>query len=123
MEHDEISIGSEQEEDVVVANDSDDNDEYSMDEDTWIEWFCKLEGNHFLVEMSEEFLTNDSNLIGLDKEFPNYKSTLQKILAKEAPSTELLTEEYYERLPKIKELYGILHKRFIYTSQGNYNII
>lgn len=118
MEQDEISIGSEQEEDVVVANDSDDNDEYSMDEDTWIEWFCKLEGNHFLVEISEEFLQNDSNLLGLDKEFPNYKSTLQKILAKEAPSTELLTEEYYERLPKIKELYGILHKRFIYTSQG-----
>ena len=118
MDQEELSIGSDMEEEVVVNNDSDDNEEYSVDDDTWIEWFCKLEGNHYFVEITDDFLLNDMNLLGLDKEYPNYSPILDIILGKEAPKPEQLTEEFYEKLPRIKELYGILTKRFVLSSQG-----
>lgn len=118
MEQDEISISPDKEPEVIVNNDSDDNEEYSMEEDTWIEWFCKMEGNHFFVEITHEFLNNKMNFIGLEKEFPNYDEYLEIMLAKESPTSEILNEEYMEKMSKIKELYGILHKRFLFTSIG-----
>lgn len=118
MEQDEISISPDKEPEVIVNNDSDDNEEYSMEEDTWIEWFCKMEGNHFFVEITHEFLNNKMNFIGLEREFPNYDEYLEIMLAKESPTSEILNEEYMEKMSKIKELYGILHKRFLFTSIG-----
>lgn len=116
MEQDEVSVAS-QNEPVANNNDSDDNEEYSVEDDTWIEWFCKMEGNHFFVEISQEFLLNKANMLGLEKEFPNYNDYLDIILSREAPSAEA-NEEYMEKMGKIKELYGILHKRFLYTPMG-----
>ena len=101
------------------GNDSDDNEPYSIDEDNWIEWFCKMDGNHFFVEISHEFLQNKMNLIGLEREFPNYEEYIEIMLSKEAPSNDTLNEEYTEKILKIKEFYGVLHKKFIYTSMGN----
>ena len=119
MEQDELSMSSDKEQVVNNnANDSDDNEEYSLEEDTWIEWFCKMDGNHFFVEISLDFLQDNSNLLGLEKEFPNYEEYLEIILSKEAPNPDILTEEYLEKLGKVKELYGLLHKKFIYTNIG-----
>lgn len=124
MDEDEISITPDKEEEEVVNNnDSDDNEEYSLEEDTWIEWFCKLEGNHFFVEISDEFFRKKTNLYDLEREFPNYQQYLDIILAKEAPSSDMLTEEYMDQLKKIKEFYGICHRRFLYTSLGKKIII
>ena len=117
MEVDDLSM-SEDKEPIVNNNDSDDNEEYSIEDDNWIEWFCKMEGNHFFVEISHEFLNNKTNLIGLEKEFPDYNEYLDIILSKESPSPDILSEEYLDKLGKVKELYGILHKRFIYTPLG-----
>ena len=100
------------------GNDSDDNEEYSLEEDTWIEWFCKMDGNHFFVEITPEFLENKINLIGLEREFPNYEEYLEIMLSKEAPTAEIMNEEYMEKMGKIKELYGIIHKRFLYSPMG-----
>jgi len=111
-------LSGEKEPEVVNNNDSDDNEEYSVEDDTWIEWFCKMEGNHFFVEISHDFLTNKINLLGIKGVFPNFEEYLEIILTKEAPATEMLTEEYMEKMPKIKELYGMLHKRFLYTNLG-----
>lgn len=47
-------------------NDSDDNEEYSLEDDTWIEWFCKMEGNHYFVEISIDFLEDKRNLLGVE---------------------------------------------------------
>ena len=116
MEQDEISITPDKEAEVVNGNDSDDNEEYSMEDDTWIEWFCKMDGNHFFVEITHDFLNNKLNLLGLEKQYPDYEDYLEIILSKEAPTSEILTEEYMEKMGKIKEFYGVLHKRFLYTN-------
>lgn len=120
MENDEISVSGDKEAEVVNNNDSDDNEEYSIEDDNWIEWFCKMDGNHFFVEISHEFLKVKMNLFGLEREFPNYDEYLEIIMSKEAPNSEIMTEEYMEKMGKIKELYGILHKRFLYTSLGKF---
>jgi len=121
MENDEISVSGDKEGELVNNNDSDDNEEYSLEEDNWIEWFCKMDGNHFFVEISHDFLKEKMNLIGLEREFPNYEEYLEIILAKEAPNSEIMNEDYMEKMGKIKELYGILHKRFLYTSLGKFS--
>lgn len=37
----------------------------SYDEDTWIEWFCNLNGHEFLCEVDEEYIRDNFNLYGL----------------------------------------------------------
>jgi len=73
MEDDENSINSNNEEEAPVGNESDDNDEYTVDDDTWVEWFCKLEGNHFFCEINDEFLNNPNHIPLLSKKVPNFK--------------------------------------------------
>lgn len=118
MDQDEVSITPDQDGDMMNTNDSDDNEEYSLEEDTWIEWFCKMDGHHFFVEITHDFLLDKMNLIGIEKIFPDYERYLDIILAKEAPTSEILSEDYMEKMGKIKELYGLLHKRFLYTNMG-----
>jgi len=56
------------------VNDSDDKDLYnSISDGGWIQWFCQLEGNEFLVELDEEFLRSRTNLFGIGKKVNNYR--------------------------------------------------
>ena len=41
----------------------------SFTEGGWIQWFCGLEGNDFLVEIDEEFIRDKMNLYGLKHKF------------------------------------------------------
>lgn len=99
--------------------DSDDNDSNSdkrfpEEEYTgWIHWFCKLRGNEFFVEIDEDFIKNKENLIGIKCE--DYLKTL---LSAETPKESSLTQELLEELQDIREIYGLIHKRFITTQVG-----
>ena len=84
-----------------------------MEEGGWIHWFCKLEGNEFFVEIDEDFIRNKLNLIGI-----KCKSYLPKLLSPNAPVETSVNEELEEELQGIKEVYGLIHKRFITTSKG-----
>lgn len=35
----------------------------------WIQWYCTLEGNDFLVEIEEDYLRDASNLFGIKQKF------------------------------------------------------
>ena len=35
--------------------------------DTWISWFCSLDGHEYLTEVEVDYLTNPHNLLGLKK--------------------------------------------------------
>ena len=84
-----------------------------VEEGGWIHWFCKLEGNEFFVEIDEDFIRNKLNLIGI-----KCKSYLPKLLSPNAPVETSVNEELEEELQGIKEVYGLIHKRFITTSKG-----
>ena len=89
-------------------NDSESDHRFPYIEDTsWIHWFCKLEGNEFFVEIDDEFIKNKSNLIGI-----KCKDYIKKLLSPNAPSENSLNEDLEEELQGIKEVYGLIHKRF-----------
>ena len=98
----------------MEENDSESDHRFPYVEDTsWIHWFCKLEGNEFFVEIDEEFIRNKVNLIGI-----KCKAYLPKLLSQNAPQENSVNEDLEEELQGIKEVYGLIHKRFITTSKG-----
>ena len=98
----------------IEENDSNSDNRFPEPNDGgWIEWFCNLEGNEFFVEIDEEFIQNNKNLIGI-----NCKKYLDTLLSPNPPKDNSINEEYLEKLQNIKEIYGLIHKRFIYTSKG-----
>ena len=98
----------------IEENDSNSDNRFPEPNDGgWIEWFCNMEGNEFFVEIDEEFIQNNKNLIGI-----NCKKYLETLLSPNPPKDNSINEEYMEKLQNIKEIYGLIHKRFIYTSKG-----
>jgi len=92
-----------------------------VDEGRWIQWFCALEGNDFLIEVEEDFINDSFNHYGLKKKFKNakYKELLDLILLPYSPSDqELQDEAFLEMNQDACDLYGLLHARFIVTPRG-----
>ena len=85
---------------------------HDINDGGWIQWFCQLSGNEYFVEISEEFLKNKTNLIGI-----KCKPYIETMLSQEYPQ-DALSEENIENLQTIKEIYGLIHKRFITTPKG-----
>ena len=108
-------IGNEDNENVVIyENDSNSDNRFpEVNEGGWIQWFCQLDGNEYFVEIDEDFLKNQSNLIGI-----KCKDYLDTLLSPEAPNEAIINEDYMEGLQAIKEIYGLIHKRFIFTPKG-----
>jgi casein kinase II subunit beta len=108
-----------------LDHDFDQNEEEDSDDDSksdkrfpeveqtdWIHWFCKLRGNEYFVEIDENFIKNEENLTGIDcKKF-------QKVFLSEKPKNDELTRELLEEYQEIREVYGLIHKRFILTPLG-----
>ena len=79
----------------------------------WIHWFCKLRGNEYFVEVDSDFIKDQENLIGIKCD--KFKKTL---LGEKPILTELTCRENIEDLSEIREIYGLIHKRFINTPLG-----
>ena len=109
----------EPDQDQDLDQDSDDSDDSITDKrfpeverKDWIHWFCKLKGNEYFVEVEEDFIKNSENLTGI-----NYEKYLKIFLAERPKNTEL-TRELLGDLQEIREVYGLIHKRFIFTQIG-----
>ena len=84
-----------------------------VEDNSWIHWFCKLDGNEFFVEIDEDFIKNKKNLIGI-----KCKNFLKTLLSTKTKNDNMQNENLEEELQEIKEIYGLIHKRFITTSKG-----
>jgi casein kinase II subunit beta len=111
--------------DQDLDHDLDQNEEEDSDDDSksdkrfpeveqtdWIHWFCRLRCNEYFVEIDENFLKNEENLTGI-----NCKQFLKTLLS-EKPKNDELTREVLEDCQEIREIYGLIHKRFILTPLG-----
>ncbi|ETW47457.1 hypothetical protein PFMALIP_04538 [Plasmodium falciparum MaliPS096_E11] len=103
---------------------------------SWIEWFCQLKQNLFLVEVDEDFIRDEFNLIGLQTKVPHFKKLLKIILDEDDDDDDEDDDDYddeddeinrdSEEMYKNKDmheqnaacLYGLIHSRFILTSKG-----
>ena len=98
------------------SSDNSNNDKRfpDVEQTDWIHWFCKLRGNEYFVEIDENFIKNDENLVGI-KFNKDYKKTL---LSEKPKTNNELNRELIENLQEIREIYGLIHKRFLYTPLG-----
>lgn len=50
------------------------------DDSSWISWFCGLQGNELLCKVDEEYIQDDFNFGGLQRQVPFYDYALGMIL-------------------------------------------
>lgn len=95
-------------------NDSNSDDRFpEVDETSWIQWFCAKDENQFFVEIDEDFIKHKMNLIGI-----NCNEYLDIILSQGGTNDDTIDEEHAEKMQKIRDCYGQIHKRFIHTPKG-----
>lgn len=93
----------------------------SLDEPSWVSWFCMLRNHEFFCEVDPAFVQDRFNLYGL-KEIvgPLYGEAMTMILGY-APTEKQLADPS-QRIHKVLEsariLYGLIHARYILTAQG-----
>ena len=84
-----------------------------VEQKDWIHWFCKVRGNEYFVEIDSDFLKDKENLVGI-----NYEKFIKTLLGEKPKNFEILNREIIEDLTEIREVYGLIHKRFINTPLG-----
>uniref|UniRef100_A0A915Q4P8 Casein kinase II subunit beta n=1 Tax=Setaria digitata TaxID=48799 RepID=A0A915Q4P8_9BILA len=91
-----------------------------FEETTWISWFCDVLGNEFFCQVSEDFILDQFNLIGLNEMVPNYDCALEMILDKDPDEIEKkMGNISLDDLEQAAEtLYGLIHARYILTDSG-----
>lgn len=87
----------------------------SFIDESWIQWFCSLTGNHFFCEVDRSFIEDSFNLFGLKQYLPrDYSRALDIILDKLGPNDA----ENEELSRSAALLYGLVHARYIITAHG-----
>lgn len=87
------------------------------DDSSWVEWFCRLRGNEFFVEVDQEYISDDFNLTGLSQIVPYYDEALRVILDDD-DHDQMNDEETAALESATQMLYGLIHARFLQTNRG-----
>jgi casein kinase II subunit beta len=82
-----------------------------FEEPTWINTFCSLPGNEYLIEVDETWIKDDFNLFGLDDVVEDFRENLDIILNKSGIDAS-------ESNGNTNLLYGLIHARFLLTVWG-----
>ncbi|KFG51816.1 casein kinase ii regulatory subunit protein [Toxoplasma gondii MAS] len=103
----------------VFTRASEEEDEEDEEEgETWISWFCALEGHECFSEVDEEYIKDTFNLFGLKPLIGNYDAALDMILGA-APDDEDIDEQHFlEVYRDAMDLYGLIHSRYVITPRG-----
>mmetsp|Transcript_51683 Transcript_51683/g.75636 ORF Transcript_51683/g.75636 Transcript_51683/m.75636 type:complete len:271 (-) Transcript_51683:494-1306(-) len=82
-------------------------------EETWIEWFCGLQGHEMFCEVDRGYIEDGFNLYGLRQLVPHFSECLDIILDRIGP------DDSDEDLSSAScELYGLIHARYIISNSG-----
>jgi casein kinase II subunit beta len=96
------------------VNEAMSSDTSSNAEESWIQWHCSLTGNNFFCEVERGFIEDSFNLFGL-KQFVNDYSKALDIILDRLRTHEIESEELSR---SASVLYGLIHARYIVTSNG-----
>ncbi|KAJ2652202.1 casein kinase 2 regulatory subunit [Coemansia sp. RSA 1287] len=83
----------------------------------WVEWFTYAEGNEYFCDVDEEYILDRFNLTNLSNDVPNYLQALEMITDR-LPEKALSNEEREQVERSARYLYGLIHARYIITTQG-----
>eukprot|EP00128_Syssomonas_multiformis_P015105 Colp12_sorted_trinity150504_noHs@27851 len=91
--------------------------EGTEEEPNWINWWCRVRGNEFLVEVKESYIRDQFNLQGLWSYVRLYDEALDTIL--DSVEANEWDDETVDDVQSCAEtLYGLIHARYITTTQG-----
>ncbi|KAJ1836374.1 casein kinase 2 regulatory subunit [Coemansia sp. RSA 2711] len=83
----------------------------------WVESFIYAEGNEYFCDVDEDYILDRFNLTNLQNEVPNYTQALEMIT--DRLQGKALNDEYLEIVRhSATHLYGLIHARYIITTQG-----
>ncbi|CAM9337970.1 unnamed protein product, partial [Ascophyllum nodosum] len=82
-------------------------------EDTWIQWFCALEGHEMFCEVDRSYIEDGFNLYGLRHWVPSINDSLDVILDRVSQH-----EASHELMEATCALYGLIHARYVLTTGG-----
>jgi len=101
-------------------DDDDDEDEDEDYDESWIQWFCSLEGHVLLADQAEdeEYIRDRFNLFGLKALVLNFERALGVILSEGPPQDEMPDSEFTELYRDSRDLYGLVHARYITSPRG-----
>ncbi|CBZ53709.1 putative casein kinase II beta chain [Neospora caninum Liverpool] len=100
------------------SEEEDDEEDGEEEGETWISWFCALEGHECFSEVDEEYIKDTFNLFGLKPLIGNYDAALDMILGA-APDDEDIDEQHFlEVYRDAMDLYGLIHSRYVITPRG-----
>lgn len=92
------------------------SDEDSSGDESWIEWFCRQDGNEFFCDVDRRYIEDNFNLYGLREVIgSNFKKCLDIILDR-SDEEHLAHDEGLER--GVQDLFGLVHSRFLLTKRG-----
>lgn len=84
--------------------------------ETWMQWFCSLEGHEFVLQIPREFLKDKFNLVCLGDQIQSNLSQkrvaqcYQLICDGKAPTQDdLASQEYLQMSQEASEMYGLIH--------------
>ena len=88
-DHDEApveTVSDDEDSDVEIGN----MEERPVVRNTWVQWFCSLDGHEFMLQVDPEYIQDPRNLFGLKKEIGAEFETLLKMIKSGAPQAEEL---------------------------------
>ncbi|KAG8457969.1 hypothetical protein KFE25_012640 [Diacronema lutheri] len=103
------------------ALDSSSEDGSSLDEPSWISWFCLLRHHELFCEVDPAYIQDRFNLNGLKEEIgPLYGEAMAMILGTAPTERQLAdpSQRIHKVLNTARVLYGLIHARYILTAQG-----
>ena len=93
---------------------------------SWIQWFCTLEGHEFLLPVDYNFIADKMNLVQIEDAALNLNlgkkrigECLRLLNAKTQPSEEDLQSDVFLQLNQdTSDLYGLIHARYVRSPEG-----
>ena len=85
----------------------------------WVRQFCSQRKNNWYVVVDIGYLEDNFNFFGLHKYIPNFNLACQMIRDRHAKEWEYMSDEdAIEIHEQAKQLYGLIHARYLCTSLG-----
>mmetsp|Transcript_51358 Transcript_51358/g.95532 ORF Transcript_51358/g.95532 Transcript_51358/m.95532 type:complete len:361 (-) Transcript_51358:419-1501(-) len=90
--------------------------EDTEENESWIQWFCRMKGNEYFCEVDKSYIEDGFNLFGLRNLVPHFQESMEIIL--DRTDADLAQEESDRLTSGAMQLYGLIHARYITTTHG-----
>lgn len=92
-----------------------------MKKQTWIDWFLSKPENQLFVRIDDDYIHNIYNFYGIKQKISNFQASYELLLKNYVPpwhASTQLESQIFVLEQQTAHLYGLLHARYLNTSEG-----